>query len=103
MRSQPVLVDARRHVSRLTVSKLTDQYLAGFGRRTRSKLMNRIAALTILVLGLAPFSQTHAQVTGKTFKVTVKSSFGTTFTDCFRFDNPEPGQLTIDLLFQTIT
>jgi hypothetical protein len=65
--------------------------------------MNRIAALTILVLGLAPFSQTHAQVTGKTFKVTVKSSFGTTFTDCFRFDNPEPGQLTIDLLFQTIT
>src|SRR5262250_1658285 len=65
--------------------------------------MNRIAALTILVLGLAPFSQTHAQVTRKTFKVTVKSSFGTTFTDCFRFDNPEPGQLTVDLLFQTIT
>jgi len=72
-------------------------------RRTRSKLMNRIAVLTILILGLAAFSQTHAQVTGKTFKVTVKSSFGTTFTDCFRFDNPDPGQLTIDLLFQTIT
>ena len=65
--------------------------------------MNRVAALTILVLGLAPFSQTHAQVTGKTFKVTVKSSFGTTFTDCFRFDNPAPGQLTSDQLAQTIT
>jgi hypothetical protein len=65
--------------------------------------MNRIAALTILILGLAPFSQTQAQVTGKTFKVTVKSSFGTTFTDCFRFDNPDPGQLSVDLLFQTIT
>jgi len=65
--------------------------------------MNKIAAITILVLGLAPFSQTHAQVTRKTFKVTVKSSFGTTFTDCFRFDNPEPGQLTIDMLAQTIT
>jgi len=65
--------------------------------------MNRIAALAILVLGLAPFSQTHAQVTGKTFKITVKSSFGTTFTDCFRFDNPAPGQLTSDQLAQTIT
>lgn len=65
--------------------------------------MNRIVALTILVLGLAPFSQTNAQVTGKTFGVTVKSSFGTTFTDCFRFDNPQPGQLTIDTLGQTVT
>jgi len=65
--------------------------------------MNRIAALTILALGLTPISETHAQVTGKTFLVTVKSSFGTTFTDCFRFDNPGPGQLTIDGLFQTIT
>lgn len=65
--------------------------------------MNKIAGLAILVLGLAPFSLTHAQVTGKTFKVTVKSSFGTNFTDCLRFDNPQPGQLTIDLLSQTIT
>jgi hypothetical protein len=38
-----------------------------------------------------------------TYRVRVVSSFGTTFTDCFRFDTPNPGDLTIDLLFQVIT
>jgi hypothetical protein len=70
--------------------------------------MKRIVALTVLsfaafAVGLALISSAYAQVTGKTFRVTVKSSFGTTFTDCFRFDFPNPGDLTIDLLFQTIT
>jgi hypothetical protein len=70
--------------------------------------MKRIAALTVLsfvafALGLAPLSSTYADPTGRTFQVTVVSSFGTTFTDCFRFDVPSPGDLTIDLLFQTIT
>ncbi len=70
--------------------------------------MKRIAALTVLALGvlalgLAPISVTYAQVTGRIFRVTVKSSFGTTFTDCFRFDTPNSGDLSIDLLFQVIT
>src|SRR5215510_4786168 len=70
--------------------------------------MKRISALTLFsfaafALALAPISTTYAQVTEKTFRVTVKSSFGTTFTDCFRFDFPGAGDLTIDLLFQVIT
>jgi hypothetical protein len=55
--------------------------------------MKRIAALRALsivfTLALAPISRTDAGtigVTGKTYLVTVKSSFRTTFTDCFRFD-----------------
>jgi hypothetical protein len=71
-------------------------------------IMKRVAALTIVsfvafTLGLALLSNTYANPTGRTFRVTVKSSFGTTFTDCYRFDVPNPGDLTIDLLFQTIT
>ena len=63
--------------------------------------MKRIIALTVssfaaFALALAPLSSTYAQVTGRTFRVTVKSSFGTTFTDCFRFDVPGAGDLTID-------
>src|SRR5215831_3037320 len=70
--------------------------------------MKRVAALTALsfvafAVVLAPINSTYAEVTGKTFRVTVKSSFGATFTDCFRFDAPNPGDLTIDQLFQTIT
>ncbi len=38
-----------------------------------------------------------------TYRVSVVSSFGTTFTDCFRFDAPNSGDLSIDLLFQVIT
>jgi hypothetical protein len=70
--------------------------------------MNRIIVLTVLsfvafVAGLAPISDAHADPTGMTFRVTVKSSFGTTFTDCYRFDFPNPGDLRIDLLVQTLT
>ena len=70
--------------------------------------MKRSTALTVssfaaFALALAPLSSTYAQVTGKTFRVTVKSSFGTTFTDCYRFDVPVAGSLTIDLLGQVIT
>ena len=68
--------------------------------------MKRIVAVTvlsfaILAFGLAPISSVYA-LTGQIFRVTVKSSFGTTFTDCFRFDFPQPGALTIDG-FGTIT
>src|SRR5215471_20288547 len=70
--------------------------------------MKRITALILFsfvafALALAPMSSTDAQVTGKTFRVTVKSSFGTTFTDCYRFDVPVAGDLRIDELLQTIT
>ena len=72
--------------------------------------MKRVAALTMvsfvaLTLGFAPLSNTYADSTpaGETFKVTVKSSFGTSFTDCYRFDVPGAGDLTIDLLGQVIT
>ena len=70
--------------------------------------MKRVAALTMvsfvaLTLGLAPLGNTYANPTGFTFSVTVKSSFGTTFTDCYRFDVPGAGDLTIDLLGQVIT
>src|SRR5215470_19015319 len=70
--------------------------------------MKRVPALTGLTLvtfalGLSLTSSAYAQVTGKTFRVTVKSSFGTTFTDCYRFDSPGAGDLTIDELFQVLT
>ena len=70
--------------------------------------MKRVAALTMvsfvaLTLGLAPLSNASATPTGETFKVTVQSSFGTTFTDCYRFDVPGAGDLTIDALGQVIT
>lgn len=70
--------------------------------------MKRIIALTVLsfvafVAGLAPISDAHADPTGNTFRVTVKTSFGTTFTDCYRFDVPVAGSLTIDLLSQVLT
>ena len=67
--------------------------------------MKRSATLPILTLvafslGLAPANTTPApapdDVTGNTYHVTVVSSFGTMFTDCFRFDVPAPGILTID-------
>jgi hypothetical protein len=70
--------------------------------------MRRIVVLTVLTftifaLGFAPISSIYAEVTGRIFRVTVKSSFGTTFTDCFRFDTPVLGSLTIDGLGQIIT
>ena len=63
--------------------------------------MKRIVALVVLsfaalALGIAPISSIYAEVTGRIFRVTVKSNFGTTFTDCFRFDVPALGALTID-------
>src|SRR5262245_31404002 len=74
----------------------------------KERIMKRVAALTVMsfvafVVGLVLISNTYANPTGRTFRVTVKSSFGTTFTDCFRFDLTGAGTLTIDLLFQTLT
>ena len=70
--------------------------------------MRKIIALTglsfvAIALGFAPISSIYAEVTGRIFRVTVKSSFGTTFTDCFRFDIPALGALTIDGLGPPIT
>src|SRR5262249_43472420 len=70
--------------------------------------MKKIVALTVLsiatfALGIAPINSIYAQVPSHIFRVTVKSSFGTTFTDCFRFDFPNAGSLTIDGLGPPIT
>ena len=65
--------------------------------------MKRIAALTLVALGLVLVGSSYGDVTGNTYRVTVVSSFGTMFTDCFRFDAPGPGDLTIDLLGPPIT
>jgi len=72
----------------------------------KERIMKRVAVLTVMsfvafAVGLVLISNTYANPTGRTFRVTVKSSFGTTFTDCYRFDLD--GNLTIDLLFQTLT
>src|SRR5262245_27840596 len=70
--------------------------------------MKRIVALTVLsiavfALGIAPISSIYAEVPFHIFRVTVKSSFGTTFTDCFRFDLPNSGSMTIDGIGPPIT
>ena len=70
--------------------------------------MKKIAAFTMLsfmafVGGLVPINSASAWVGKKIFRVTVKSSFATTFMDCFRFNVPNPGDLSIDGLGQTIT
>ena len=65
-------------------------------------MMKRIVALTVLsfaaafALAFAPLRSLYAEVSGHIYQVTVKSSFGTTFTDCYRFDTPQPGFLTIE-------
>jgi hypothetical protein len=55
-------------------------------------------SLVVFSLGLARASNTSEppDVTGNTYHVTVVSSFGTTFTDCFHFDVPAAGMLSID-------
>jgi hypothetical protein len=64
------------------------------------KVMKRVAVSMMLAFGLALTVTTHAEVTGRIFQVTVKSSFGTPFTDCFRFDVPVTSFLSIDGLPQ---
>lgn len=70
--------------------------------------MNYIQTLFAVLTGSLVFLSNVPGVTasgpsGKTFRVRVVSSLGTRFTDCFRFDTPNTGDLTIDLLSQTIT
>jgi hypothetical protein len=56
---------------------------------------------TLFFISIAP--RVIAGPDNTTYRVRVVSSFGTIFNDCFRFDTPNPGDLTIDLLFQVIT
>jgi hypothetical protein len=79
-----------------------------FRVKKKERTMTKIAALTILSLvvfagGLVSVNSANAWTGSRIFRVTLKSSFGTTFTDCFRFNVPGPGDLSIDLLGQTIT
>jgi len=73
--------------------------------------MKRVTTLTMVsfaafAVGLVLVGSAYAQVTGRTFRVTVKTSAGATFTECFRFDRPNPGDLTLDQLppgFRVVT
>lgn len=56
---------------------------------------------TLVYVGMAP--KLIAEPDNTTYQVTVVSSFGTVFTDCYRFDTPASGSLRIDALGQTIT
>lgn len=60
--------------------------------------MNKVTSygITVVVWSLFAISPVHAAP--MTYEVTVQTSSGTTFTDCFRFDTPAAGDLTIDLL-----
>ena len=55
----------------------------------------------LVLFGIVP--RATAGPDNTTYAVMVVSSFGTSFNDCFRFDVPSPGDLTIDALLQTIT
>jgi hypothetical protein len=70
--------------------------------------MKRVAALTVVsvvafAVAWTPLSNTSATPTGRTFRVTVHSSFGLPFPDCSRFDVPTRRDLTIARRFQTLT
>ncbi len=60
----------------------------------------RLAVIGFLLALAAPLQAGHVNTT---YRVVVVSSFGTTFTDCFRFDNPASGDLSIDALGQVLT
>src|SRR5262245_23920308 len=64
--------------------------------------MSRLAALTVALTLAASLTSadkyTPPGPSQRTYRVTVVSSFETEFIDCYRFDTPNPGELTIDLL-----
>jgi len=67
--------------------------------------MKRVAALTkvsvaVFAMAVALLSSAHAQVTGRTFRVTVTSTLGTPLTDCFRFDGHRD---TVNTHFQAVS
>ena len=57
--------------------------------------------ILVIAATLLTTTSATADVAGRTFQATVIASFGGQFTDCYRFDND--GNLTVDLLFQTLT
>lgn len=65
-----------------------------------------VVLLSVLTEALLLFSIVPGATAGPDntiYVVTVVSSFGTTFTDCYRFDTPGNGDLPIDQLGQVIT
>jgi hypothetical protein len=65
------------------------------------RMLLAVLTASLVFLGIVP--RVAAGPDNTTYRVRVVSSFGTTFTDCFRFDTPNPGDLTIDGLFQVVT
>jgi hypothetical protein len=70
----------------------------------RSRLTVALTVALTLTAGalLADAGDRKPGPAGRVYKVTVVSSFATEFIDCYRFDTPNTGDLTIDELFQTI-
>ena len=62
-----------------------------------------LVAMVIMGFSLAMAADIESAHRTRTYRVSVESSFGTTFTDCFRFNTPNSGDLSADLLGQTLT
>lgn len=60
-----------------------------------------VLAGVVVLLGIVP--RATAGPDNTTYSVMVATSLGPSFHDCFRFDVPSPGDLTIDGLGQPIT
>ena len=78
--------------------------------KTSKRFLGSLAVAVGLVFVINGVGLVHAQrqaapagPSNTIYQVTVVSSFGTTFTDCFRFDTPGMGDLTIDGLGPAIT
>jgi hypothetical protein len=55
-----------------------------------------LAGFFALFLALPAAAQVGPAAIQATYEADVQSSFGTTFTDCFRFNDPDPKDLFID-------
>jgi len=78
--------------------------------KTSKRFLGSLAVAVGLVFVINGVGLVHAQrqaapagPSNTIYQVTVVSSFGTTFTDCFRFDTPGMGDLTSDALGPAIT
>src|SRR3990170_1329596 len=66
------------------------------GRGLRHSIVSAVVLVEVMVCAMPTMA-----LDGDTYEVTVTTSFGTNFVDCFRFDTS--GNLVVDLLGQTLT
>jgi len=75
-----------------------------FMKKLTNLLTSTMNTLVLIVGFIFVLVGTHVQADiNSIFAVTVKSSLGHTFKDCYRFDTPSSGDLSIDELGQTLT